>query len=165
MTNQILEPLNEREQEILRMMAEGLSNQQIAADLWLSVNTVKWYARSIYDKLEVNSRTQAIAAARSLGLLDAIDSSALHTPYVLPASVNRFVGREDEVLVIKQMLTDPTSSIRHVTVLGPPGIGKTRLAIEAGAQMVADFPDGIFFVDLSDVTDADRVSIAVSQII
>lgn len=167
MTNQIDDSLNEREQEILRMMAEGLSNQQIAANLWLSVNTVKWYARSIYDKLGVNSRTQAIAAARSLGLLDAtgVAGSALHTPYVLPASVNRFVGRENEVFAIKQMLTGPSSSIRHVTVVGPPGIGKTRLAIEAGAQMMTDFPDGIYLVDLSDVTDADRAGIAISQVI
>jgi pimeloyl-ACP methyl ester carboxylesterase/DNA-binding CsgD family transcriptional regulator len=61
--------LTEREKEILERLATGLSDQQIAADLVLSPNTVRWYNRQIYSKLGVSNRTQAIAQARALGLL------------------------------------------------------------------------------------------------
>jgi pimeloyl-ACP methyl ester carboxylesterase/DNA-binding CsgD family transcriptional regulator len=68
--------LTEREKEILERLAAGLSDQQIAAALYLSSNTVRWYNRQIYSKLGVRNRTQAIAQARALGLLDAQDVSA-----------------------------------------------------------------------------------------
>src|SRR5262249_12420219 len=61
--------LNERELEILRLIAEGLTNQEIAGQLIVSVNTVKWYAKEIYSKLHVSSRTQAVTRATALGLL------------------------------------------------------------------------------------------------
>ena len=62
--------LTEREKEILVRLASGLSDQQIADELFLSPNTVKWHNRQIYSKLGVGSRTQAITHARELGLLD-----------------------------------------------------------------------------------------------
>jgi len=62
--------LNEREYEILERLSNGLSDQQIADELVLSLNTVKWYNRQIYSKLGVSNRTQAIAHARALRLLD-----------------------------------------------------------------------------------------------
>jgi pimeloyl-ACP methyl ester carboxylesterase/DNA-binding CsgD family transcriptional regulator len=62
--------LTEREIEILERLAVGLSAQQIADDLFLSSNTVRWYNRQIYTKLGVSNRTQAITQARALGLLD-----------------------------------------------------------------------------------------------
>lgn len=63
--------LTAREREILEKLAEGLTDQEIAADLFLSPNTVRWYNRQIYNKLGVNSRTQAIKQAKALGLLKA----------------------------------------------------------------------------------------------
>lgn len=65
----LVEPLHERECQILRMMAVRRSNQQIAAELYLSVNTVKWHARNIYDKLGVSSRVEAVDRARELAIL------------------------------------------------------------------------------------------------
>jgi len=62
--------LNEREKQILERLSTGLSDQQIADDLFLSLNTVKWYNHQIYSKLGVGNRTQAIAQARALRLLD-----------------------------------------------------------------------------------------------
>jgi predicted ATPase/DNA-binding NarL/FixJ family response regulator len=64
------EPLTEREREVLRLIAEGLPNQQIADTLFLSLNTVKWHAGHILGKLGVANRTQAIARARALRLMD-----------------------------------------------------------------------------------------------
>ena len=65
----LAEPLSARELEVLPLIAEGLSNQEIAARLYLSLHTVKAHARNIYAKLGVNSRTQAVARGRALGLL------------------------------------------------------------------------------------------------
>lgn len=65
----LVEPLSEREVEILICMAEGLSNRKIADRLVLSLGTIKWYTAQIYGKLGVNSRTRAIARARELHLL------------------------------------------------------------------------------------------------
>lgn len=63
------EPLTERELEVLRLIAEGLKYDQIAEKLVISINTVRFYVKEIYSKLQVNSRTQAVAAAQQMGLL------------------------------------------------------------------------------------------------
>jgi LuxR family maltose regulon positive regulatory protein len=65
----IVEPLSPREREVLQLIAEGLTNKEIARGLVLSVGTVKVHAHNIYSKLGVSGRTQAIAKARILGIL------------------------------------------------------------------------------------------------
>ncbi|MBL1178913.1 MAG: response regulator transcription factor [Pantanalinema sp. GBBB05] len=65
----IIELLGNRELEVLQYLATGMSNQAIADQLFLSLAAVKWHARNIYGKLEVNNRTQAVARARELRLL------------------------------------------------------------------------------------------------
>ena len=67
--SELVEPLSERELEVLQLIAEGLANRELASRLFLSLNTVKAHTRNIYGKLNVHSRTQAIARARGLGLL------------------------------------------------------------------------------------------------
>lgn|GEM_PF-264640 len=66
---QLAEPISDREQAVLELIAQGLSNQDIADRLHISLHTVKTHARRINAKLEVRSRTQAIVRARELGLL------------------------------------------------------------------------------------------------
>jgi pimeloyl-ACP methyl ester carboxylesterase/DNA-binding CsgD family transcriptional regulator len=80
---QLLASLNKREREILAQLSVGLSDQQIADQLFLSLHTVKWYNRQIYSKLGVSGRMQAIATARALGLFDVND---LLTPPAFQAS-------------------------------------------------------------------------------
>jgi LuxR family maltose regulon positive regulatory protein len=65
----LIEPLSERELEVLRRVAAGYSNQEIAQDLVIAVSTVKRHLSNIYGKLGVGNRTQAVARARELGLL------------------------------------------------------------------------------------------------
>jgi predicted ATPase/DNA-binding CsgD family transcriptional regulator len=65
----LVDPLTPRELEVLRLITEGMTNQQIADTLIISVGTAKFYTSQIYGKLNVTSRTQAIARAREIGLL------------------------------------------------------------------------------------------------
>jgi LuxR family maltose regulon positive regulatory protein len=65
----LIEPLTERELAILRLMAANLSHREIAEELYLSVNTVKWYSTHIYSKLGVHRRSEAVARAQDLGIL------------------------------------------------------------------------------------------------
>jgi predicted ATPase/DNA-binding CsgD family transcriptional regulator len=65
----LIEPLRERELEVLQLIADGLSTRETAQKLFLSVGTIRWYLKQIYSKLRVHSRTQAIARARELKLL------------------------------------------------------------------------------------------------
>jgi LuxR family maltose regulon positive regulatory protein len=67
--SELIEPLSERELEVLQLMAEGLTNPEIASRLFVSLNTVKAHARNIYGKLGVHNRTQAVTKARALGVL------------------------------------------------------------------------------------------------
>ena len=65
----LIEPLSERELEVLRLIAEGLTNRQIAERLFLALPTVKGHNRNIYSKLQASSRTGAVTKARDLGIL------------------------------------------------------------------------------------------------
>jgi LuxR family maltose regulon positive regulatory protein len=65
----LIEPLTERELEVLRLVAQGLSNREIGERLFLALSTVKGHTRVIFDKLHVQRRTEAVARARELGLL------------------------------------------------------------------------------------------------
>ena len=65
----LIEPLSERELEVLSQIAEGHTNAEIGGRLHLALSTVKWHTSNIYGKLGVKNRAQAIARARSLGLI------------------------------------------------------------------------------------------------
>ena len=65
----LVEPLSQRELEVLQLIAQGLSNDEIGKQLFLALDTVKGHNRRIYDKLQVQRRTEAVARARELGLL------------------------------------------------------------------------------------------------
>jgi LuxR family transcriptional regulator, maltose regulon positive regulatory protein len=65
----LIEPLSARELEVLQLIAQGFSNEAIGARLFLALSTVKGHNRNIFEKLQVQSRTEAVARARELGLL------------------------------------------------------------------------------------------------
>lgn len=67
--SELIDSLSERELEVLQLIADGLTNPEIATKLFLTLNTVKVHTRNIYSKLDVHSRTQAVARARDLNIL------------------------------------------------------------------------------------------------
>ena len=65
----LIEPLSQREIEVLQLIAQGLSNREISESLFLALSTVKGHNLRIFSKLQVQRRTEAVARARELGLL------------------------------------------------------------------------------------------------
>ena len=65
----LVEPLRQREMEILQLIAQGLSNHEISNRLFIALDTVKGHNRRIFEKLQVQRRTEAVVRARELGLL------------------------------------------------------------------------------------------------
>jgi predicted ATPase/DNA-binding CsgD family transcriptional regulator len=81
----------------------------------------------------------------------------------LPAPLSALIGRQEEIAAVSALLTDP--AVRLVTLTGPGGVGKTRLAlaVAAGLEARAAFPDGIAFVALAALSDPDLVGPTVAQ--
>jgi predicted ATPase len=84
-------------------------------------------------------------------------------PNNLPDEPTPFIGREREIDQIAGLLRDPR--IRMVTLTGPGGTGKTRLALQVGTTVLPDFRDGVFFVDLAPLTDPALVASAVAEVL
>ncbi len=82
-------------------------------------------------------------------------------PHNLPVALSSFVGRETEIAELLSLLSDP--DVRLATLLGPGGTGKTRLALEVAASAVDTFPDGVWFVDLAQLTSPEEVGPAVAD--
>ena len=156
----LLDPLTDREVDVLRGMAEGLSNREIAEQLIIGVETVRWYTKQIYSKMGVHSRTQASMRARELGLLDSPDITTTQEMYLpplsnLPMPTTTFVGRANEIGDLIDLLREPHT--RLVTLVGPGGVGKSRLAIEVAQLLTVDFTDGIYYVPLQRLHSVDEV--------
>jgi predicted ATPase/class 3 adenylate cyclase/DNA-binding CsgD family transcriptional regulator len=93
------------------------------------------------------------------------DFSPLRTltaiPNNLPMQVTAFIGREPQLQAVRATIL--RSDARLITLTGPGGTGKTRLALQAAADLLDSFPDGVYFVPLASVTDPDLVMSAIAQ--
>jgi non-specific serine/threonine protein kinase len=160
-----VEPLSEREKTILRLLADGLTNREIADRLYLSYETVKWYNKQIYGKLGVSNRTQAGSRARERGLLNGDDlppvGIASHPLRNLPAQVTSFVGRRQQLGEFADLIRD--RSVRLVTLTGPGGVGKTRLALEVASGLSPEFSNQVFLVNLAPIGQPERVVDAIAS--
>lgn len=120
----------------------------------------------------VNLNTDAIRSTRSRIMAvpeipmepGRFDTTApiTHAPkHNLPAQTTPFVGRELELAELKHLIDDP--DLRLITILGPGGMGKTRLALEAAASQVERFANGVFFVPLAPLSAPENLYTAVAE--
>ena len=146
---QIIEQLTLREHEVMRLIVEGKSNQEIANKLFVTVATVRWHIRQLYKKLGVRSRVQAIVRARELDLIatgtegdtyraDATIPSLPEPenpykglrPFQVADSLD-FFGREMSVARLIERMADQHRFSRFLAIVGPSGSGKSSL-VRAG---------------------------------
>ena len=81
----------------------------------------------------------------------------------LPASLTSLIGREQEIASVREYLSNP--SIRLVTLIGPPGIGKTSLSLEVARKSIHDFTDGVFSVPLAPLDDPNLIAPTIIQML
>ena len=134
--------ISEREAEVLAALGEHLSNQQIASRLHVSVRTVETHVSSLLRKLGATDRQALASLAPGVHSAQAMGGTA--TVRGLPATWTPFVGRQPE----REELVEALGTSRLVTLLGPGGVGKTRLAAEVGRQLAPTMPLGVMFVEL-----------------
>src|SRR5579859_3962843 len=79
----------------------------------------------------------------------------------LPAQPTPFVGRDEELATIATLLNDP--NIRLVTLVGPGGIGKTRLALQAAEEQIGRYEHGLFFVSLAPISSSDLLASTIAN--
>jgi predicted ATPase/DNA-binding CsgD family transcriptional regulator len=84
-------------------------------------------------------------------------------PGALPSAPNTLVGRDEDLAALARLLTEPGT--RLVTLTGPPGVGKTRLAVAAAASIAERFRDGVVFVDLTTIRDPELAPIELAGIL
>ncbi len=164
----IIEPLTRREREILALLAQGLSAPEIAEKLTLAVSSVKSHIQHVYGKLGVNSRRQAVARARELGLEHGASPLPQALPHAaaqsiprhnLPQQLTRLIGREREIAEIRQVLVDGQQPpARLVTLVGPGGTGKTRLSLAIAGEVLAAYGDGVWLVEVAPLADPELLA-------
>lgn len=146
-------PLSRRESEVLTALAERLTNAEIAGRLYVSVRTVETYVSTLLRKFNAENRRELADIARR-------HSSASDGPKLrqLPPRLTTLVGRGEDVAAVNALL----GSCRLVTLTGPAGVGKTRLAIEVAATIERRPDTLVAFVDLTSATDEATVLAAAS---
>lgn len=150
--------VSEREAEVLALVSEHLTNQQIAARLHLSVRTVESHVSSLLRKLGVADR-RALAELAGNRADAAPSDSPEPLAAALPTPLTSFVGRTSERATLARALTEH----RLVTAVGPGGVGKTRLALAVAEDVSGSHAGGVRYVDLVPVTDPAMVGAALAD--
>jgi predicted ATPase/DNA-binding CsgD family transcriptional regulator len=140
--------VSQRETEVLEAVGRHLSNAQIASRLHISVRTVESHVSSLLRKFNVTDRRELAELAPALTEWAPARPGDAALPG-LPSARTRFIGRDREQASVLAALADS----RVVTLVGPGGVGKTRLAAKTAETAAASYPFGGVFVDLVPVRD------------
>jgi predicted ATPase/DNA-binding CsgD family transcriptional regulator/transcriptional regulator with XRE-family HTH domain len=162
--------------ELLRRYrtAAGLTQEELAERAGLSIRGISDLERGARglprkDTLQLLLSALDLSPADHAALVAAARRSAASSPrreravqhMSLPVPLTSLVGRETEIASVSTLLSDPV--IRLLTLTGPGGTGKTRLALAVAERVVPDFPDGMVFVELAPVRDPALVAGTVAQ--
>jgi predicted ATPase/DNA-binding SARP family transcriptional activator/Tfp pilus assembly protein PilF len=151
-----LDPLRESAQrDLLRLLA--LDGQLAAAEAQYD-----FLRRALAAELDLEpeDETTRLMAQIRLGRLDELRRFA-PPPFNVPEAPNGLLGRQAEVEALCALLRE--DAVRAVTVAGTPGVGKTRLALEAAHALRFDFEDGVHYIELAPVAEADGVAAALAE--
>jgi predicted ATPase/DNA-binding CsgD family transcriptional regulator len=156
-------PLSGREREVAALVADGLTDREIAQRLHLSPRTVEGHLQSIRNKLGMDNRAQIASyiTRQAMGAETADDERRQRPPNNLPVQLTSFIGRGRELTDTKRLL----QQARLLTITGPGGSGKTRLAVEAARDLFHRYPAGTWFVDLTALSDQDGVPRALAEVL
>ncbi len=138
--------MSQREAEVLGALGAHLSNAQIAGRLHISVRTVESHVSSLLRKFGVTDRRELAELAQTVLAPEADRPAA---PAGLPAQWTSFVGRANE----RDAILAALKASRLVSLVGPGGVGKTRLAVEIAREAAPSYPSGCAFVDLVPVAE------------
>jgi predicted ATPase/DNA-binding SARP family transcriptional activator len=124
--------------------------------------------RALYEALSSGSTAESLPTApRPPAVEPGTPANDSGPPDNLPAQLTTFVGREAELAALCRLLAAGETNVRLVTVTGPGGVGKTRLALEAASRLLRDeprrFADGVFFVGLSEIRNPEAVAAAIGK--
>jgi predicted ATPase len=108
-------------------------------------------------------RPSAAGGSPRLRLVEPADEPPAVPAVRLPSWLTSFVGREAEVETVRMLLDPSTSDVRLLTLIGPGGVGKTRLAAKAAADLSHAYPQGVVFVDLASLSDPHLVPATIAR--
>ena len=153
-----LDPLQESAHRQL-MRALYAQGQRSAA-----LNQFQTCATVLREELGVEPESETVRLRQEIQTetLAVLTPTVASVPYSLPAVTTPFVGREAELEQLKQRLTE--GNYRLISLVGPGGIGKTRLAIQAARAQVEAFRDGVYFVPLDGVQKAAEIPAAIAEV-
>lgn len=126
-------------------------------------------AEALADALGISPQERQVflQAARNWQAVEQLTRATLpateRTPNNLPTSLTLFINRVNDNAKIVAMLQ--REEVRLLTLIGLPGIGKTRLSIQAARNLLSDFPDGVWFADLASVTDPTQVLPTIARVL
>ena len=152
--------LSRREREVASLVAEGLTNRGIGERLFISERTAEGHVEQIRNKLGFTARSQIaawMAAGAGTGVPRAGDGKGRSN---LPVPPGDLLGREKET----EELSELVNARRGVlTLTGPGGVGKTRLALAVADRLRSQFPEGVWFADLAPLRDPNHIATSVAR--
>ena len=149
-----------------------LSQEELAEQAGLSVRTISDLERGLKQRPRTATVRLLVAALGLSKLEQAAFEAAAHgessvaetgpaRAHNLPPQLTSFVGRTNELVTVVELVLRP--DVRLLTLTGPGGAGKTRLAVRVAEDVLPRFVDGVRFVDLAPVSDPALVSLAIAQ--
>jgi DNA-binding CsgD family transcriptional regulator len=144
--------LTQREEEVAALVAAGLTNREIAGRLSVAERTAEYHVEQIRNKLGFRSRVHIAAWFMER------EKAGQHVQGNVPVQLTSFVGRAREMVNVQRLLVEN----RLVSIAGPPGMGKTRLALQVARTMGSRFRDGSWLIELGPISDGKQVASALA---